>query len=78
MPGHAALIAKARRLAGRGWHGGGFDFRQSTQFGPKEDFSSYPRRLAEDAALCRSFGADVIFAAVRGGDVRAGPLGFCG
>ncbi len=60
--GHAALVAKARRLAGEEGTVEVSIFVNPTQFGPKEDFGSYPRRLAEDAALCRSFGADVIFA----------------
>ena len=33
-----------------------------TQFGPKEDFSRYPRDLRRDAGLCREAGVDVIFA----------------
>ena len=33
-----------------------------TQFGPKEDFAKYPRRLREDARLAISAGADIIFA----------------
>jgi pantoate--beta-alanine ligase len=33
-----------------------------TQFGPKEDFSSYPRDLKRDVSLCRAAGVDVVFA----------------
>jgi pantoate--beta-alanine ligase len=33
-----------------------------TQFGPKEDFSRYPRDLKRDLRLCRANGADVVFA----------------
>jgi pantoate--beta-alanine ligase len=32
-----------------------------SQFGPKEDFTKYPRTFARDAALCRQAGVDVIF-----------------
>ncbi len=37
-------------------------FVNPTQFGPKEDFSKYPRTLDADAALCRERGAHVVFA----------------
>jgi len=33
-----------------------------TQFGPKEDFSQYPRPRREDLALCRKAGVDFVFA----------------
>lgn len=36
-------------------------FVNPTQFGPKEDFSRYPRDFDRDAAMCRSAGVDVIF-----------------
>ena len=32
-----------------------------TQFGPKEDFSRYPRPLKRDLQLCRAAGVDVVF-----------------
>lgn len=57
--GHRALI-KAARLS--------CDavvvslFVNPTQFGPKEDFSRYPRKLKADAALCNKEGVDVLFA----------------
>lgn len=37
-------------------------FVNPRQFGPREDFTRYPRRLQADAALCEAEGVDVIFA----------------
>ncbi|MCU0607539.1 MAG: pantoate--beta-alanine ligase [Candidatus Edwardsbacteria bacterium] len=37
-------------------------FVNPAQFGPKEDLAKYPRDLKRDAALCRSAGADLVFA----------------
>ncbi len=37
-------------------------FVNPTQFGPHEDFSKYPRTMADDQALCEKVGADLIFA----------------
>jgi pantoate--beta-alanine ligase len=37
-------------------------FVNPLQFGPAEDFSRYPRPFDQDSALCRSAGADAIFA----------------
>jgi pantoate--beta-alanine ligase len=37
-------------------------FVNPTQFGPKEDFSRYPRKSKADAALCKKEGVDVLFA----------------
>jgi pantoate--beta-alanine ligase len=36
-------------------------FVNPTQFAPTEDLARYPRRLAEDRALCRQEGVDVCF-----------------
>ncbi len=36
-------------------------FVNPIQFGPNEDFASYPRDLEKDAALCEDVGADWIF-----------------
>ena len=37
------------------------DFVNPTQFGPNEDFESYPRDIEKDRALCTEAGADIIF-----------------
>ncbi|HMP72286.1 MAG TPA: pantoate--beta-alanine ligase [Kiritimatiellia bacterium] len=37
-------------------------FVNPTQFGPAEDFSSYPRNLDRDLDLCRAEGVDIVFA----------------
>jgi pantoate--beta-alanine ligase len=59
--GHAALIRRARKLAGRKGCVVVSIFVNPTQFGPKEDFSKYPRPLRADEAVCREAGADLVF-----------------
>lgn len=59
--GHAALIRRARRLAGKSGTVVVSTFVNPTQFGPKEDFSKYPRPVRADAAICRETGADLVF-----------------
>lgn len=59
--GHAALIDRARRAAGRSGTVAVSIFVNPTQFGPAEDFSRYPRPFDADAALCRRHGVDVLF-----------------
>lgn len=60
--GHAALIRRARQLAGRSGTVVVSIFVNPTQFGPKEDFSRYPRPWKNDLAVCRTGGVDGVFA----------------
>lgn len=41
-------------------------FVNPTQFGPNEDFDTYPRQLEKDIETCRSFDIDIVFAPERG------------
>ena len=65
--GHAALIRRAKRLATnkstKGKRGSVVVsiFVNPKQFGPKEDLSKYPRPFAEDVALCKREGVDLLF-----------------
>ncbi len=59
--GHAALIRSSRKLAGPRGTVVVSIFVNPTQFGPKEDFSSYPRPFRRDLAICRAAGADAVF-----------------
>ncbi len=60
--GHLSLIERARREAGPGGRLVVSVYVNPTQFGPREDFSTYPRDLKRDARLCREAGVDVLFA----------------
>lgn len=60
--GHAALIRHARKIAGTKGRVVVSIFVNPTQFGPKEDFSSYPRPWRADLKVCREAGADLVFA----------------
>jgi pantoate--beta-alanine ligase len=59
--GHAALIDRARKLAGTNGQVIVSIFVNPTQFGPKEDLSRYPRPFAADRRLCEARGADLVF-----------------
>ena len=59
--GHAALIRRARRTAGSKGSVVVSIFVNPTQFGPREDFTLYPRTLATDRALCLREGVDLLF-----------------
>jgi pantoate--beta-alanine ligase len=60
--GHAALIRRARRLAGPHGTVAVSIFVNPIQFGPKEDLAKYPRPWKKDLAVSRACGADLIFA----------------
>jgi pantoate--beta-alanine ligase len=57
--GHLALVAEARR---RAKHVVASIFVNPTQFGPNEDFATYPRREAADAALLEREGVELLWA----------------
>ncbi|MDX1485247.1 MAG: pantoate--beta-alanine ligase [Alphaproteobacteria bacterium] len=57
--GHGALIAAARESADRVIVS---LFVNPTQFGPEEDFASYPRDEAKDAAFLAGAGVDLLYA----------------
>jgi pantoate--beta-alanine ligase len=57
--GHLALIQAARQAAKTVIV---TIFVNPLQFGPTEDFSRYPRSLAEDLKLCEAADVDVVFA----------------
>ena len=60
--GHLSLVHRARRAVGpRGLVVVSL-YVNPTQFGPTEDLARYPRDFARDARLCRTAGADVLFA----------------
>lgn len=56
--GHVANIAAARARADRVVVS---IFVNPLQFGPNEDFDSYPRPIADDLALCERQGVDLVF-----------------
>jgi len=60
--GHLSLVKRARQLVGKKGKVVVSIYVNPTQFGPKEDFSRYPRDFARDAALCEAEGVDAIFA----------------
>jgi len=64
--GHATLVRAARQRAGQ--HGSVVVsvFVNPTQFSPNEDFSLYPRTLDADLEICRTHGADAVFAPAAG------------
>ena len=56
--GHEKLIRVARRECA--WVAVSI-FVNPTQFGPGEDFDTYPRDLASDLSMCRQLGVDLVF-----------------
>ena len=59
--GHLSLVNRARRAVGKNGVVVVSIYVNPTQFGPKEDFSKYPRDLKRDLKLCRAAGVDVVF-----------------
>ncbi len=57
--GHASLMDKARTLADKVVVS---LFVNPTQFGPNEDYASYPRDIERDTKIASEHGADVLFA----------------
>ncbi len=60
--GHGRLVQLARQAAGPDGCVIASIFVNPKQFGPGEDFASYPRPFAEDARLLRQWRADILFA----------------
>ena len=56
--GHLSLMKRARQVAD---HVVVSIYVNPTQFGPKEDFSQYPRDFERDAQMAQEVGVDVIF-----------------
>ena len=57
--GHLTLIRRARKECRRVVVS---IYVNPTQFGPKEDLAKYPRPRAQDLALCKKEGVDLVFA----------------
>jgi len=56
--GHLGLMERARKM---GDCVVASIYVNPVQFGPREDFSKYPRPVEQDRALCRAAGVDVLF-----------------
>jgi pantoate--beta-alanine ligase len=59
--GHAALVRRARKLAGERGAVVVSIFVNPTQFGPNEDYLKYPRSLTRDLEICEQCEADLVF-----------------
>jgi pantoate--beta-alanine ligase len=59
--GHTSLVRETRKRVGKAGKVVVSIYVNPTQFGPKEDFSKYPRDLKRDFKLCRVEGVDVVF-----------------
>ena len=59
--GHLSLVQRARQAVGKNGVVVVSIYVNPTQFGPKEDFSKYPRALNRDLKLCHTAGVDVVF-----------------
>jgi pantoate--beta-alanine ligase len=60
--GHRALLRRAREIAGPDGSVVVSVFVNPRQFGPGEDFGTYPRTLERDRAVCAEEGVAVVFA----------------
>jgi pantoate--beta-alanine ligase len=72
--GHRALLRRAREIAGPDGSVVVSVFVNPLQFGPGEDFGTYPRNLDRDRGVCAEEGATVIFAPDREEIYPAEPL----
>ena len=59
--GHAALVRRARQIAGRRGTVAVTIFVNPAQFGPNEDFARYPRPFRADCRFCADLGVDLLF-----------------
>jgi pantoate--beta-alanine ligase len=59
--GHLSLVRRARQEVGTSGQVIVSIYVNPTQFGPREDWSKYPRDLERDKQLCRKAGVDVLF-----------------
>ena len=59
MPGMLSLIEEAKKRTSQVVAS---IFVNPTQFGPREDFTKYPRPIEEDLAKCDAAGVDMVFA----------------
>ena len=60
--GHLALVRQARAAVGESTPVVASIFVNRLQFGPHEDFDSYPRTFERDCALLQDNGCDLVFA----------------
>jgi pantoate--beta-alanine ligase len=72
--GHRALLRRAREIAGQDGSVVVSVFVNPLQFGPGEDFGSYPRTLDRDRAVCAEEGVAVMFVPDRDEMYPADPL----
>jgi pantoate--beta-alanine ligase len=56
--GHLSLVQHARRYAR---HVAVSIFVNPTQFGPREDFTKYPRPVEQDLEMCKQAGVELVF-----------------
>jgi pantoate--beta-alanine ligase len=64
--GHRVLLRTARELSGAGGSVVVSIFVNPLQFGPSEDFGTYPRTLERDLAICGEEGAALVLAPAAG------------